>query len=149
VLEPPPVVVADTLVIGLVGDQADFRRSLFLFTRAGLVIRPLGQDVGSFFHDISVSPDGRYLLYLGFDTLAHHEFAAVRSLQTDSVVVRSGPTPSCDCDVDLHHAHWVSADSFELVTQVDTLRWERVAGSAGRRSVRADTIMGEPRWHPR
>lgn len=149
VIEPLPFTIGDSLLVGLVGSRTSDHRYTFRFAaRTGRIARHrLPRDLVHYFRDVSLAPDGRFLLYLAIDSV-RHETAVVRAWPSGRLVLRSGSTPSCDCDVDRHHAHWVTRDSFELVTRVDTLRWERVSGSASGRRFHVDTILGEPQWHP-
>ena len=137
----------DSLVGGILGSIQKHGWQFFRYqARSGtLDVTPAPAEIVYYFHDISISPDGRYVLYLAFSRTG--EQAVVRRWPRGPEVLRSPPREPCPCDVDFHHAHWVTRDSFELATMIDTLRWERVAGSVARRRMRIDTILGEPRWH--
>ena len=147
VVEPLPFIVGDSLVVGILGSIQKHGWQFFRYqARSGtLDVTPAPAEIVYYFHDISISPDGRYVLYLAFSRTG--EQAVVRRWPRGPEVLRSPPREPCPCDVDFHHAHWVTRDSFELATMIDTLRWERVAGSVARRRMRIDTILGEPRWH--
>jgi hypothetical protein len=149
VLDPPLILVGDTVLLGVRGESASDGRYLFSFgsRRGKLHDFPFPAEIVYNFHDVAISPDGRYWLYLAYDSTQHSEYLAVREWPLGEVVIRSGPVPMCECDVDRHHAHWVTADSFELATLVDTTGWQRVAGSVSRRLTEVDTIHGAPNWH--
>src|ERR1700694_4743615 len=73
VIPPAPVVVGDTLVIGLVQvseDSSTPQRQIFR-ARLGqhrIETKPMPADVWSSYQDVLVSPDGRYIAYVGEDT---------------------------------------------------------------------------------
>ena len=147
VIPPLPFLVHDT-VVGFVLDTATTERQTFRYTVApGRLERfPLPSDVWYFFHDVAIAPDGRHLFYLASDS-AGNEWAAVRNWPRGEVAV-TGPRRSvCECDVDLHHARWAAADTFQLATEVGRDLWELVTGTVSGGSFKIDTIRGEPQWH--
>jgi hypothetical protein len=152
VIEPWLVVTGDSGIAGLrlrfqPGDPA-VHRELFQLTLPGERLRTwlAPSDVWYFYHDVAVSSDGRYVAYVGGEPGTH---AVVRRLDRDSVVIRSPVTEPCECDVDRHHARWVSADSFEVAVWGATPRggWLLVAGRAHPARLTLDTLTAEPRWH--
>jgi hypothetical protein len=149
VLDPPLIFLGDTLLLGVRGDSVSDRRELFAFgsRRAKLRTYPFPSEVVYNFHDVAIAPDGHHWLYLAYDSTAHSDYLAVRVWPDGEVVMKSDSIPQCECDVDRHHAHWVTADSFELATLVSSTEWERVAGSVTRRRFGVDTIVGAPEWH--
>lgn len=143
----PPVQIGDTTLVGLRVYPASHEKAVWAVTpsRGRSTVVALPKDAWPFFHDVSVSPSGAYLLYLA--AVRDKEWARIVELSTRKVV-RDGPSaPSCDCDVDLHHARWVTADTFQLATRLDTLRWTRVTGSVTTGIVTTDTLPVEPQWH--
>ena len=148
VLAPMPLLIGDSAIVGIAWDTTTASRQFFRVAKENHRVEFLKApgDLSPYFADVSIGPDGRYLLYLGVDPVAY-ERVIVRRWPNGAVVVRSPSTPSCDCDGDLHHAHWVSADSFEFATQIDAIRWERIAGSVSSGRLQVDTVRGEPDWH--
>ncbi len=149
VTPPWPLIVGDSMIVGIVWANGKDDRSFFrAMPRAGApVILDAPGDINVYFTDISISPDAHSVLYMGYDSTLWHP-VIVRRWPGGEILVRSDSTPNCECDIDFHHAHWVTTDSFEFATMVDTARWQRVAGSATSRRFHIDTILGEPHWHP-
>lgn len=156
VIPPAPVVVGDTLVIGLVQvseDSSTPQRQIFRL-RLGthrIETSPIPDDVWGSYQDILVSPDGRYLAYVGEDTIPENPgtYGIVRDLATRSVVIRGPSGGGCDCDEDFNHARWFAPDSFEIAV-AHTNRgagWERISGKASARRLHVDTLSDEPDWH--
>lgn len=152
VIEPWPVVTGDSGVAGLrlrfqTGGPAG-EREIFQLALPGERLRtwPVPSDVWYFYHDVAVSPDGQYVAYVGGDPGTH---AVIRRLDPDRVVIRGPVTEPCECDVDRHHARWVSADSFEVAVWGATPQggWLLVAGRAPPGRFTLDTLPTEPRWH--
>ena len=152
VIEPWPVAVGDSGVAGLrlrfaPGDAAS-RREIFRLTLPGKRLRtwPVPGDVWYYYRDVAVSPDGQYVAYVGGDPGTH---AVVRRLEGGSVVVRGPVTEPCECDVDRHHARWVSADSFEIAVWGATPQggWLLVAGRTPTGRFTLDTLLAEPPWN--
>src|ERR1700704_7139169 len=93
VIPPAPVLVGDTLVIGLLQlseDSSTPQRQIFKL-RLGthrIETSPIPDDVWSSYQDVLVSPDGRYLAYVGEDTTPVNPgtYAVVRNLVTGEVV---------------------------------------------------------------
>jgi hypothetical protein len=112
---------------------------------------PLPADVWLSYQDVLVSPDGRYVAYVGEDTLPENPgtYGIVRNLRTGAVVVKGPGGGGCDCDEDFNHARWFAADSFEIaVAHTNTKSgWLRIAGDAATRRVHVDTLAEEPDWH--
>jgi hypothetical protein len=155
VIPPPPVVVGDSVVIGLLQlseDSSMPRRQIFRL-RLGqhrVETTPIPADVWASYKDVLVSPDGRYIAYVGEDTAAGSSgtYAIVRDLATRTTVIR-GPRGGCDCDEDFNYARWFAPDSFEIAvahTTTDSL-WQRTSGRASTRTSHVDTLRQEPDWH--
>ena len=141
-----PVRIGDTLLVGLV--VGDSGRQFFRYDARShrVALLPLPTDVWFFFNDVAISPAGKYVVYLARIDTANQ--VVVREWPHGSVVVRGPLEPDCECDVDSHHAHWVTPDSFEVATSIDEQRhlWLRVAGNVRTRRVRTDTLRTDPRW---
>jgi hypothetical protein len=156
VIPPAPVVVGDTLVIGLVQvseDSSTPQRQLFR-ARLGqhrIETKPMPADVWSSYQDVLVSPDGRYIAYVGEDTTPDNPgtYAVVRNLSSGDIVVKGPGGGGCDCDEDFNHARWFPPDSFEIaVAHTNTKAgWERISGKASARRIHVDSLSDEPDWH--
>jgi hypothetical protein len=152
-VQPWPVAVSDSTVHGLVANPSACQLRLFEYNAASgrFTFFRVPADAWGFFSDFSSSPDGQFLLYLA-ENRRGREAVAIRRWPADSLVIRGPWRGGCECDVDRHHAHWVTADSFELGTQVDqkTRRYERVSGSVSGRRVHIDTLVTAwTYWHAR
>ena len=151
VIGPWPVVAGDSAVFGLFLDRQDTTRRIFIFDAHSAKTRTtdLPTDLFSNFTDYSISPDGRFVAYVG-DSSAYPR-AVVRTFGGELIVqgrVQSG----CDCDVDLNHARWVSPDSFEIaiVNRANAdhgAPYVLAAGSARGRRLREVGLPDEPKWH--
>lgn len=156
VIPPAPVVVGDTLVIGLVQvseDSSTPQRQIFR-ARLGqhrIETKPIPADVWSSYQDILVSPDGRYIAYVGEDTTPENPgiYAVVRNLATGEIVEKGPGGGGCDCDEDFNHARWFPPDSFEIAVAHTSTKagWERISGKASARRIHVDTLSYEPDWH--
>ena len=156
VIPPAPVVVGDTLVIGLVQvseDSSAPQRQIFR-ARLGqhrIETKPIPADVWSSYEDILVSPDGRYIAYVGEDTTPENPgiYAVVRNLATGEIVEKGPGGGGCDCDEDFNHARWFPPDSFEIAVVHTSTKagWERISGKASARRIHVDTLSDEPDWH--
>lgn len=156
VIPPAPILVGDSLVIGLVQlseDSSTPKRQIFRL-RLGqhrIETSPLPDDVWSSYQDILVSPDGRYLAYVGEDTTPAYPgtYGIVRELKTGQIVVRGPGGGGCDCDEDFNHARWFAPDSFEIaVVHSNTSGgWQRLSGVVSARRIHVDTLTDEPDWH--
>jgi len=155
VIAPFPVVVDDTLVVGLIQvseDSSTPQRKVFRL-RPGhdpLERRPLPPDVWAFLRDFVISPDGRYAAYVAEDPSPGNlgTFAIVRDLLSGEAIARGPAGGGCDCDVDANYARWIPPDSFEIaVSHAATgAGWQRVSGRATTRRVHVDTLAREPEW---
>jgi len=156
VIPPAPVVVGDTLVMGLVQvseDSSTPQRQLFRL-RLGthrVETSPIPNDVWPSYQDVLISPDGRYLAYVGEDTIPENPgtYGIVRELATRSVAIKGPGGGGCDCDEDFNHARWLAPDSFEIAV-AHTNRsagWERISGKASAGRFHVDTLSDEPDWH--
>ena len=156
VIPPEPIAVGDTLVIGLVQlaeDSSLPRRQIFRL-RLGehrVETSPLPDDVWPSYQDVLISPDGRYVAYVGEDTVPSNPgtYAVVRSLASREIVVKGPGGGGCDCDDDLNHARWFAPDSFEIAVAHANRNagWQRVSGRASTGKFRVDTLASEPDWH--
>src|SRR5256714_4628492 len=156
VIPPAPIVVGDTLVVGLMQvseDSSTPQRQIFRL-RLGqhrIETSPLPDDVWPSYPDVLISPDGRYLAYVGEDTTPANPgmYAIVRELKTGAIVVRGPGGGGCDCDEDFNHARWFPPDSFEIaVAHTNTSgNWQRLSGKASASRLHVDTLTDEPDWH--
>ena len=156
VIPPAPVVVGDTLVIGLVqaSEDSSTPKRQFFRLRLGqhrIETTPLPADVWSSYQDVLVSPDGRYIAYVGEDTTPESPgtYGVVRNLVTGEVVAKGPGGGGCDCDEDFNHARWFPSDSFEIAVAHTNSKagWQRLAGNAAGRRIHVDTLTVEPDWH--
>jgi len=156
VIPPAPIVVGDTLVVGLMQvseDSSTPQRQIFRL-RLGqhrIETSPLPEDVWPSYQDVLISPDGRYLAYVGEDTTPANPgtYAIVRDLKTRAIVVRGPGAGGCDCDEDFNHARWFPPDSFEIAVAHSSSGggWQRFSGKASASRVHVDTLRDEPDWH--
>jgi hypothetical protein len=156
VIPPAPVLVGDTLVIGLLQfseDSSTPQRQIFRL-RLGthrVETSPLPDDVWSSYQDVLVSPDGRYLAYVGEDTTPANPgtYGIVRELKTGSIVMKGPGGGGCDCDEDFNHARWFAPDSFEIAVAHSNTSggWQRLSGKASASRIHVDTLSDEPDWH--
>ncbi len=156
VIPPAPIVVGDSLVIGLLQlseDSSTPRRQIFRL-RLGkhrIETSPMPEDVWSSYQDVLVSPDGRYVAYVGEDTTPVNPgtYGIVRDLKSGEIAIRGPGGGGCDCDEDFNHARWFAPDSFEIaVAHTRTSAgWQRLSGKASGRRVHVDTLTDEPDWH--
>jgi len=156
VIPPAPIVVGDTLVIGLMQvseDSSTPQRQIFRL-RLGkhrVETSPIPDDVWPSYQDLLISPDGRYLAYVGEDTTPANPgtYGIVRDLRTGAIVVRGPGGGGCDCDEDFNHARWFPPDSFEIAVAHSNTGgiWQRFSGKASASRVHVDTLSDEPDWH--
>jgi hypothetical protein len=156
VIPPAPVVIGDTLVLGLMQvseDSSAPQREIFR-ERLGqnrIETSPIPADVWSSYQDVLISPDGRYLAYVGEDTTPENPgtYAVVRDLKSGQIVVKGPGGGGCDCDEDFNHARWFAPDSFEIAVAHTNRKagWQRVSGKASARRMHVDTLSDEPDWH--
>lgn len=152
VIPPLPIIAGDTAVVGVwlvPGEEGDAEREIFSYRWAKAMKRwPVPEDTYWVFHDLAVSPSGRYLAYVAMDD-RYATLAAVNDLETGERVVEGAGRGGCDCDVDRNHARWVAPDSFEIAVALSnsTGGWEIVSGSASARRFHTDTVSSEPVWH--
>jgi len=156
VIPPAPVLVGDTLVIGLLQlseDSSTPQRQIFRL-RLGthrIETSPIPDDVWSSYQDVLVSPDGRYLAYVGEDTTPVNPgtYGIVRELKTGAIVMKGPGGGGCDCDEDFNHARWFSPDSFEIAVAHSNTSggWQRLSGKASASRIHVDTLSDEPDWH--
>jgi hypothetical protein len=156
VIPPAPILVGDSLVIGLLQlseDSSTPQRKIFRL-RLGthrIETGPIPDDVWSSYQDLLVSPDGRFLAYVGEDTTPANPgtYGIVRDLKTGSIVMRGPGGGGCDCDEDFNHARWFAPDSFEIAVAHTNSSggWERWSGKASASRIHVDTLTDEPDWH--
>ena len=156
VIPPAPIVVGDSLVIGLIQvseDSSTPQRQIFRLRlgRHHIETGPLPADVWSSYQDVLVSPDGRFIAYVGEDTTPANPgtYGIVRDLKTGQIVVRGPGGGGCDCDEDYNHARWFAPDSFEIAVAHTNSGggWQRFSGKASASRVHVDTLTDEPEWH--
>ena len=156
VIPPAPIVVGDSLVIGLIQQSEDSstpERRVFRLRLGGHRVETsaLPEDVWSSYQDILISPNGRYVAYVGEDTTPTNPgtYGVVRDLATGEVVVQGPGGGGCDCDEDFNHARWFPPDSFEIAVAhtKSGSTWQRISGRASTRRVKVDTLTEEPDWH--
>ena len=150
VVPPLPTILGDTQVMGLRVDTAKYDRVIFTYDARSHRVEdqslPLDAWPGLF--DFSISPGGEYLLYVTWVSGPIGEVAVIRNRRSGERVLTGPRWALCECDSDDHHAHWVTADSFEIARGVSSRSpWERFSGSVSRRSVHTDTLPAEPHWH--
>ena len=156
VIPPAPIVVGDSLVIGLLQlseDSSTPQRHIFRL-RLGqhrIETNPIPDDVWPSYQDILVSPDGRYIAYVGEDSTPANPgtYAIVRDLKSGHIAVRGPGGGGCDCDEDYNHARWFPPDSFEIAVSHGNSGggWQRLSGKASVPRVHVDTLSDEPDWH--
>ena len=150
VIEPLPTSSGDTLVIGLAVDTATHGRMIFIYDvrRRRTEHEALPSDAWGGLRDFSISPDGEHLLYITWVSGPVGEVAIVRHRRSGEIVLRGPRWSLCECDSDVHHARWVTADSFEIATgAIDAPGLERLSGSLSRGSVHTDTVSADHKWH--
>ena len=156
VIPPAPIVVGDSLVIGLLQlseDSSTPQRQIFRL-RLGqhrIETEPIPVDVWSSYQDVLVSPDGRFIAYVGEDTTPANPgtYGIVRDLKSGQIVVKGPGGGGCDCDEDYNHARWFAPDSFEIAVAHSNTGggWQRLSGKASASRVHVDTLTDEPDWH--
>jgi len=156
VIPPAPVVVGDTLVIGLMQvseDSSTPQRQIFQ-ARLGqhrIDTKPMPPDVWASYQDVLVSPDGSSIAYVGEDTTPENPgtYAVVRNLANGLIVAKGPGGGGCDCDEDFNHARWFPPDSFEIAVAHTNTKggWERTSGKASASRIHVDTLTDEPDWH--
>jgi hypothetical protein len=156
VIPPAPIIVGDSLVIGLLQlseDSSTPQRQIFRL-RLGqhrIETSPIPGDVWAFYQDVLISPNGRYLAYVGEDTTTANPgtYGIVRDLTTRALVIKGPSGGGCDCDEDFNHARWLAPDSFEIAVAHSNTNggWQRLSGNASTRRIHVDTLRDEPDWH--
>jgi len=156
VIPPAPIVVGDSLIIGMIQQSEDSstpQRRIFRL-RLGqhrVETGPIPDDVWPSYQDILISPNGRYVAYVGEDTTPVNPgtYGIVRDLGNGEVVFKGPGGGGCDCDEDFNHARWFAPDSFEIAV-AHTNRsstWQRISGQVSTRRIHVDTLSEEPDWH--
>jgi len=156
VIPPAPILVGDSLVVGLLQlseDSSTPQRKIFRLRLGTHLIEtgPIPDDVWSSYQDLLVSPDGRFLAYVGEDTTPANPgtYGIVRDLKTGAIVMKGPGGGGCDCDEDFNHARWFAPDSFEIAVAHTNSSggWERWSGKASASRIHVDTLSDEPDWH--
>jgi len=156
VIPPAPILVGDSLVIGLLqlSEDSSTPRRQICRLRLGthrIETSPIPDDVWSSYQDLLVSPDGRFLAYVGEDTTPVNPgtYGIVRDLRTRAIVMKGPGGGGCDCDEDFNHARWFAPDSFEIAVAHSSSNggWERLSGKASASRIHVDTLSDEPDWH--
>lgn len=156
VIPPAPIVVGDSLVLGLLQvseDSSTPERRVFRL-RLGqhrVETSPIPEDVWPSYQDVLISPNGRYISYVGEDSTPANPgaYGMVRDLATREVVIKGPGGGGCDCDEDFNHARWFAPDSFEIAVAHTNSNsgWQRISGIASARRIHVDTLRDEPDWH--
>jgi hypothetical protein len=156
VIPPAPILVGDSVVIGLLQfseDSSTPQRQIFRL-RLGqhrVETSPIPDDVWSSYQDLLVSPDGRFLAYVGEDTTPANPgtYGVVRDLKSGAIVMKGPGGGGCDCDEDFNHARWFAPDSFEIAVAHSNSGggWQRLSGKASASRIHVDTLSDEPDWH--
>jgi hypothetical protein len=149
VLPPWPVFVDDSTLWGLRRATDSAKRVLFRWRgpHRALSTWSLPADVLYGFEDVMISPSGQYLAYVGRENGG--PYAAVVAVPGMTTLWRSEEVGGCDCDVDVSHARWVTADSFEIavVSSANLRGWAVFRGSAAGRRGSTSYQATEPDWH--
>jgi hypothetical protein len=150
VIGPWPVTIGDSVLLGLRLSRADSTRQVFEHRPEThtLLTHALPSDLYANFTDVSLSPDGRFVAYVADDDGPR---AVVRVLD-GPILLRGSVQAGCDCDVDLNHARWVTADSFEIAVvnranERDGPPWILAAGNVRSRRLSESPLSNEPTWH--
>jgi hypothetical protein len=156
VIGPLPQIVGRDTVLGLrlrrKGSDADREMFRVVLPNHHLTAWPLPSDVFSNFADVSIAPDGKYIAYVADAGDAIPE-ARARRFPDGPVAIRGSRAAGCECDVDLSHARWVSADSFEIAVinraaPGDTApEWLLTAGGVSPARQHTTGLRDEPTWH--
>ena len=155
VIPPAPVIIGDTLVLGLVQvseDSSTPQRQIFRerLRQHRIETTPIPPDVWPSYEDVLISPNGRYIAYVGEDTTPENPgtYAVVRDLQSGALLIKGPGGGGCDCDEDFNHARWFAPDSFEIAVAHTNRKagWQRVAGRVSTRRIHVDTLADEPDW---
>lgn len=152
VVPPFPVVLGDSLLIGLrfqpQGDSVQFFR--YHVGSGQLDQLPLPVDARFGYHDICLSPHGKYVAYEAFDTNTHKVFAAVREWPNGALVVRGPDLQAYPSDGDFDHARWLDDDQFQIVVaEDDDYLWVLHSGRVSTRRYAIQKLDTEPHWHER
>jgi len=148
VISPMPFLAGPSMVVGFLLDTVAEDRVSFRYEAGSR--RPkrasLPSDIRYNFHDVALSPDGNYLLYLASDSVGN-EWTSVRHWPDGEIVFTGPRQAACECDVDLHHARWISPDSFQVATRVGRPEWAVLTATLPGSGFHIDTVSGEPAWH--
>jgi hypothetical protein len=152
-IEPWPVAVSDSTIVGVQLVRRDPSRQFLSFTLPSrrTSADPMSPDMEYQFNDVAVSPDGRYVAYVAADSVGL-PYGMVRELSSRTEVARGPSAAGCECDVDMNHARWVTPDSFEIAV-VNTgsskggPRYLLMAGNARLRRLHTTGLPDEPGWH--
>jgi hypothetical protein len=153
IIYPMPFGVDGDTVAGLRlfnKDKHEGERHLFVYLPANREMRtwPVPDDVWWHFYDVVISPDARYVAYVGADSSG--TYPIVRELFTGRIIMRGAGGGGCECDSDRNHARWLNADSVEIAVAHhlgDEGFWLRLTGRPSKRVVHLDTLESAPKWH--
>ena len=112
---------------------------------------PLPKDVNDWNSDITVSPDGRHVAYIGNDSVGI--FGVVRDWPGMALVARMPPVNPYPSDYYTDQAHWINKDRFEFFIRtpggVDSTnhmisRFVVARGDVRARTMTIDTLATRP-----
>ena len=137
-----PLVVGDSLLLGMSYDTLGTLLGVFRYDRRDGSIRndalPTDYNRAS---DLALSPDGRHLAYVRFDTSG--ATGVVRKWPSGEMIVTTAPLRVPAGDVMRGAARWTSRIDFELLIdpfELDGSRWVRYRGRIGRAGLMVDTL---------
>ena len=114
VVAKPPGVTRDGVVYGvtITSDGTVGKAYQYDAKTRHLSFVPLPKDVNEWNSDITVSPDGRHVAYIGSDSAGI--FGMVREWPSMTLVLRSPPVKPYPSDYYTDQAHWIDAARFEF-----------------------------------
>lgn len=138
----PPLLVGDSLLLGLSHDTLGALLGIFRYNRRDRSIRsdPLPADFNPV-SDLKLSPDGQHLAYVRFDTSG--AVGVVRKWPSGEVVATTPALQVPPGDVLRGAATWTSPVDFELLIdpfEMDGSRWVRYRGRLGTPTLTVDTL---------
>lgn len=112
---------------------------------------PLPKDVNEWNSDITVSPDGRHVAYIGNDSAGI--FGIVREWPSMKLVVRAPPVKPYGSDYYTDQAHWIDTARFEFFIRIEAgadstnhmiSKFVVARGDVRARSMTVDTLATRP-----